>query len=94
MRSWNSQKLQASYGIGAQVEVLDQVNKLYMGLNLSFSDIFYQKQDPEIAWKQTRKFEHTQCITALAVKVAWKSTNKQKILKEICREKLYQRKYQ
>ena len=64
-------------------DVLDQMYKLYIRPHLDYGGIIYHKDDPDMSPSLTKCLELVQYFAALAVAVAWKSTNCHKLLDEL-----------
>ena len=74
-------------------DVLDQIYKLYVRPHLDYGDIIYHRHDPEKIQNFTTRLEQTQYSAALAVKGAWRGSNRQKLYKELGWESLYNRRW-
>ena len=59
--------------------------------HLDYGEIIYHKYDPDRKLNFTQQLEQTQCKAAIAVSGAWMGTSRQKLLEELGREPLYNR---
>ena len=74
-------------------EVLDQIYKLYVHPHLDYGDIIYHRHDPEMLKNFNIRLEQIQYSAALAVTVAWRETNRQKLYKGLDWENLCKRRW-
>ena len=64
-------------------DVLDQIYKLYVRPHLDYGDIIYPRDDPQMQLNFTQRLEQTQCLAALAVTGAWRSTSSPRLYDEL-----------
>ena len=73
--------------------VLDQLYKLHIRLQLDYCDVIYHKHDPTFKLEFTERLESEQYSAALAVSEAWKGTKMDRLYEELGWEPLYYRRW-